>query len=225
LQSAFEERLAAFARGEPVPAPGGDEQFGLRIMRRYFWRLFAAMLFFICFLVVLSVSAGYIRYGIVLARIDGEIPDPSMYRPVADAVREYLESQGKGALVPGRMFWHYLKDEESFRGGITLRIRGSNFLGRKEGQVVLALARPLFQPSGYWFAACADRRARVQTCALLFAVLHEVVHHSTGSHEEGIAQEDRLLAAPPGRIGEVDGLTPEDFRQARRVIDHYIRYR
>lgn len=74
-----------------------------------------------------------------------------------------------------------------------------------------------------WYYKSGRNAPKTRDCVLFLAILHEVIHHKTSSHEEALKVEERLLANPPPGFTCGPGLTPEDWQRASGVINEFIR--
>lgn len=218
-----QQRLRQFAENPDMELPiHRDREFGLRIFRKRFRSMILLLCIFSLILVTIFMSATQIRYAIVIHRIGGRITDTSLLQSIFKDVMDFLKGQNTRISETFDQFrWFYLRDEEGYRGALVIRVRGKNPFGLAAGTNVIALAPQLIDSRSTWYFRTGKRAMQVRNAALFLTILHELVHHSTSSHEEALEKEKILLANPPPLTNcEV---TPEDWKKSREVIDEFIR--
>ena len=179
-----------------------DREFGLRLFRnkcRYMMLLLFALC---CILTFIFASAIRVRYAIVYNRIGPPIENTAPVYAVFNEVKHFLRLRDMEVKEsPEQLHWFCLKQEESFRGGLMIAMKKKNPFGLREGAVIIALSPQMVDSKSTWYYQVRERREEVMSCTLFLAILHELVHHITGSHDEALSLEEDLLKSPPGLTG------------------------
>lgn len=190
-------------------------------LRRLVWLL---VIFSLVLLAVL-ICAVRLRYGIVHDRIGDRMDPDGVASKILGDVCGYLRSTqwNPAGLTSADFTLCYLVESQSFRGAQVVTLQRELPLAARKGARVIAIARPLVESGSLWYWRAGGRRVPVRNCTLFVTILHEVVHHTTKSHEEALCAERHLLAHPPRAPLCGERVTPEDWSCAMKIIREYIR--
>lgn len=219
------ERFREFARNPDMELPvHRDREFGLKTLRR---RVISMVLvLFSIFLGLLAFLhwACSTRYNIVQNRIDGRIEDTRLIYAVFYDVKSFMSDNSlKTELAPHDFQWRYLKEGDAHRGGLVLSLKKGNPFSLPEGALVIALPRSLIESGGPWYFKARPRNEAVRDCACFITILHELIHHVTGSHEEALAMEKKLMSKPPEKLLQDTAVSINDWEKARTIINEFVR--